>query len=311
MSSEGRHEIGAAKQRLATAKTQETSASKNKESAKAMEQSAKLMLDTAMKNMETAKKNSEAAESQFQSSQKEIQEADKFWKEAEKRWEVIDVDYNGDDSPGLEIRKKRRKVSLSTEGSDAAARDNAAGAPVRQADGDGVSVDTAAAVRHPKKNGTRDAGRTTRQTALQPNNDDGIGGSVSRTDINVASRLRSSTPLESQSIRTSIRSIGSVRVKVEGCGSAQVNGTYTFRSADSNYLKEGTQKGKTAAFLFLIGHKIHRGFHIWYICTCNAGGRTRTLYHAPRIDDVSKGPPSHGWKAVGEGVSPGPQLKIV
>ncbi|KAL7539483.1 hypothetical protein ACHAXR_009336 [Thalassiosira sp. AJA248-18] len=96
MTSEGLHEIDAAKQRLAAAKAHVSSAAKNMDSAKAMMEAAKAMMASA--------------QSMLDSSAKEAEEAEKCLKESEKRWEVIDVDGDGvPDSP----QKKRRKVSLS------------------------------------------------------------------------------------------------------------------------------------------------------------------------------------------------------
>ena len=91
MRSEGRYEIEAANQRLATANEQ---------------------IASAEKSMQIAKSMMDHAKSQIQHSTKEAAAAKQALKEAEKRWEVIDVDNCGGKSPV----KKKGKVSISPGG---------------------------------------------------------------------------------------------------------------------------------------------------------------------------------------------------
>jgi len=98
---EGRREIEAAKQRLASAKSHEKFISKSLQSAKVVE--------------DAAKKAREDIQLQAISSKKEVEDAQKFLAEAESRWEVIDVDADeeGTSTQNDENSNKKRKVSLS------------------------------------------------------------------------------------------------------------------------------------------------------------------------------------------------------
>lgn len=107
MSSEGRYEIEAAKNRLAAAKTQVSSSEKMMTRAQAM------LLD-ARKMMDAAEKMRQAAQLQLGSSKEEMKAAQSSLAAAEKRWEVIEIDDQSTVSPDPEERsKKRRKVSIS------------------------------------------------------------------------------------------------------------------------------------------------------------------------------------------------------
>ena len=93
MSLEGRHEIDAAMQRLATAK----------------------------KWTKAAADAVEMAKSQYRTAQNEEKEAEAFLRESEKRWEVIDVDAAEDgelQTDSSARNNKRRKVSLSLAAGD-------------------------------------------------------------------------------------------------------------------------------------------------------------------------------------------------
>lgn len=94
-SSEGRHEIEAARKRLAAAKERRSSTLTNVKQARAM--------------LAVATKNSEHARSMDDSAASELQDAKKCLKESEERWEVIDVDASPDKKT-----KKRRRVSGET-----------------------------------------------------------------------------------------------------------------------------------------------------------------------------------------------------
>eukprot|EP00579_Thalassiosira_antarctica_P029471 CAMPEP_0202029222 /NCGR_PEP_ID=MMETSP0905-20130828/63862_1 /ASSEMBLY_ACC=CAM_ASM_000554 /TAXON_ID=420261 /ORGANISM="Thalassiosira antarctica, Strain CCMP982" /LENGTH=189 /DNA_ID=CAMNT_0048592967 /DNA_START=75 /DNA_END=644 /DNA_ORIENTATION=+ len=104
----------------------------------------------------------ESARAMLEVAQKEVNVAETCLKDAEKRWEVIDVDSDNENQV-IQSRIKRRKVSLSPQGSNAAARgNNVAGAPVRRSSSsDGAaSIGAAAAARHPIGSVASDAGRT-------------------------------------------------------------------------------------------------------------------------------------------------------
>ena len=104
---EGRHEIEAAKKRLAASKLRTAAATQNLQTANKTLSSNKIMLSFAKRNVEDSTKNRDVAQTELTHSHKEEEEAAKCLLEAEKRWEVIDVDA---DSPE---KKKRRKVSVS------------------------------------------------------------------------------------------------------------------------------------------------------------------------------------------------------
>eukprot|EP01083_Nonionella_stella_P107766 312539_1 len=99
-SSEGRHEIEAAKLRLAAAKSQTIVATKMLTSAEAAEESAK-------KTSAITPKSTRDARDQVGSCKKEMEEAEKYLKETEERWEVIDIDEERLDS----LEKKRRRAN--------------------------------------------------------------------------------------------------------------------------------------------------------------------------------------------------------
>ena len=135
---EGRREIEAAKQRLASAKAHASFVTKTLETAKSTVETAHTSLLTAKANVDTtkaaletakaiadstmktfvttksvmtaAKRNRDDIQSQLQRSNKEVEDAQKFLAEAEKRWEVIDVDAEEGESTQ---NSKKRKVSLS------------------------------------------------------------------------------------------------------------------------------------------------------------------------------------------------------
>jgi hypothetical protein len=94
MLSEGRHEINAIRQRLATANARALSAAK--------------MLDSAQQMLETARQNFECVKEHSDISHEEAKAAEALLKEAEERWKVIDVDAMSAAAPS-----KRRKVSAS------------------------------------------------------------------------------------------------------------------------------------------------------------------------------------------------------
>lgn len=112
MSSEGRYEIEAAKNRLIAAKTQVSSAKKNVKCAQAMLLDAQKTMDAAKAMMARATKNSEAAQSQLESSKEEMKAAQSGLAEAEKRWEVIDIDDGVPDSPDPEEMRSKKKRKL-------------------------------------------------------------------------------------------------------------------------------------------------------------------------------------------------------
>lgn len=94
MLSEGRHEINAIRQRLATANARALSAAK--------------MLDSAQQMLETARQNFECVKEHSDISHEEAKAAEALLKEAEERWKVVDVDAMPAAAPS-----KRRKVSAS------------------------------------------------------------------------------------------------------------------------------------------------------------------------------------------------------
>jgi len=102
---EGRREIEAAKQRLASAKSHEKFISKSLQSAKVVE--------------DAARKAREDIQLQAISSKQEVEDTQKFLAEAEARWEVIDVDADEEGIPTQnEVSNKKRKVSLSPQGNN-------------------------------------------------------------------------------------------------------------------------------------------------------------------------------------------------
>jgi len=138
---EGRREIEAVKQRLASAKSHASFVSTTFVTAKAAEEkaqvsvmtakanvdkaksaldSARKMADTTVSNLKTSKKTREDVQSQLQRSNKEVEDAEKFLADAEKRWEVIDVD-ESDTQQKTSSKNKKRKVSTSPQGNNNAA----------------------------------------------------------------------------------------------------------------------------------------------------------------------------------------------
>mmetsp|Transcript_27864 Transcript_27864/g.50400 ORF Transcript_27864/g.50400 Transcript_27864/m.50400 type:complete len:378 (+) Transcript_27864:96-1229(+) len=83
-------------------------------------EAAKLRLAAATKQMSSATHIMEAARKLMETARKEVEDAESFLKETEDRLEVIDVDVVAD-SQGS---KKRRKLSMSSEGSDRVPVDN-------------------------------------------------------------------------------------------------------------------------------------------------------------------------------------------
>ena len=100
---EGRHEVKAAKQRLATAKS-------NASATKSMVESANAVLDAATKHMAEAKV-------QHEKNLMEIDEAKDYLKEVNKRWEVVDVDDSGSES------EDNKSQSVSVDESDGSGED--------------------------------------------------------------------------------------------------------------------------------------------------------------------------------------------
>ncbi|KAL9181682.1 LOW QUALITY PROTEIN: hypothetical protein ACHAXT_012025 [Thalassiosira profunda] len=105
---EGKRELEAAIQRLATAKKREAAAAKSLMSTKKTEESALKMVEVAKANAHTAKRSREVAETQWEDTKKE-EEAQKFLQETEKRCEVIDVDDDSSPPP----KKKRDLIAES------------------------------------------------------------------------------------------------------------------------------------------------------------------------------------------------------
>jgi hypothetical protein len=120
--SEGRHEIEAAKKRLAAARATASSAATIMDSAKLMEQTACTMATTA-------KKNKAIAATLLKSSSKEVKEAKDILKKVEKKWNFVAVDADAGDSPKKNNgrKKKRRKVSASNASAETALEENNSG----------------------------------------------------------------------------------------------------------------------------------------------------------------------------------------
>mmetsp|Transcript_14868 Transcript_14868/g.26257 ORF Transcript_14868/g.26257 Transcript_14868/m.26257 type:complete len:214 (-) Transcript_14868:122-763(-) len=125
-------------------------------------EAAKQRLAAANTQAASAAKMMESAIAMSEAAQKEVKVAKTCLSDAEKRWEVINV-VSDDESQGIQSRITRRKVSFSPE------------TDLRE--------------------------MATRQTALQPTNDGGTRGSVSRPNDSTVSKLRAQRLYSVEEIR--------------------------------------------------------------------------------------------------------------
>eukprot|EP00571_Detonula_confervacea_P003189 CAMPEP_0172319704 /NCGR_PEP_ID=MMETSP1058-20130122/38456_1 /TAXON_ID=83371 /ORGANISM="Detonula confervacea, Strain CCMP 353" /LENGTH=348 /DNA_ID=CAMNT_0013034815 /DNA_START=91 /DNA_END=1137 /DNA_ORIENTATION=- len=96
------------------------------------------------------------------------------------------------------------------------------------------------------------------------------------------------------------------KILVEGCGIAEVNGTYVKynhpNDGVSTFYKMGEWEGKPVKFLLFRGQNVY-GSKSWAIRP--EGGQTLYTAHCSAEAQV---PPTHGWVARGKGVSPAPKF---
>eukprot|EP00956_Cyclotella_meneghiniana_P003384 scaffold4079_cov44-Cyclotella_meneghiniana.AAC.9 len=94
---------------------------------------------------------------------------------------------------------------------------------------------------------------------------------------------------------------------VEGCGVAEVNGTYK-RNGDFHgaprYFKEGQWEGEDVEFVIRQGD-----FDIWWYILIWIEGEDDSLYYFPAESETST-PPSDGWMISYYGVAPPPKITI-